>query len=45
MPLILTFASSHFNVAHFNNPEFTPEQWKPEFEYRNGNEKRKRPSQ
>lgn len=25
--------SSHFNTAHFLNPEFQPEQWDPDDEY------------
>lgn len=29
----LTTDSSHFNTAHFLNPDFQPEQWDPEDEY------------
>jgi ubiquitin thioesterase protein OTUB1 len=25
--------SSHYNTAHFNNPDFEPEQWLPGSEY------------
>ena len=35
MPLnaLLTPCSSHFNTAHFLNPDFQPEEWHPEDEY------------
>lgn len=29
----LTRCSSHFNTAHFLNPDFQPEEWHPEDEY------------
>ena len=29
----LTLQSSHFNTAHFLNPDFQPEEWHPEDEY------------
>jgi hypothetical protein len=28
----LKFANSHYNIAHYNNPNFQPEEWTPEFE-------------
>lgn len=31
--LMLTNTSSHFNTAHFLNPDFQPEEWKPDDEY------------
>lgn len=27
-----TFKNSHYNVAHFNNPDFQPEEWRPDDE-------------
>ena len=29
----LTAVSSHFNIAHFLNPDFQPEEWRPDDEY------------
>ncbi|KAJ4362154.1 hypothetical protein N0V95_001502 [Ascochyta clinopodiicola] len=41
----LTPASSHYNTAHFMNPEFQPEEWCPDGEYATGNKGRhKHPS-
>jgi hypothetical protein len=31
--LKLTWTSSHFNTAHFRNPDFQPEEWTPCAEY------------
>lgn len=36
----LTPASSHFNTAHFLNPDFQPEEWSPDGEYTTGNKGR-----
>lgn len=30
---LLTLASSHFNTAHFLNPDFQPEEWRPDDDY------------
>jgi len=32
--------SSHFNTAHFMNPDFQPEEWSPDGEYATGNKGR-----
>jgi hypothetical protein len=32
--------SSHFNTAHFMNPDFQPEEWCPDGEYSTGNKGR-----
>jgi len=36
------FKNSHFNPAHFNNPDFEPEQWSPDADYNTGEKSRKR---
>lgn len=41
----LTNRSSHYNTAHFMNPDFQPEEWCPDGEYATGNKGRhKHPS-
>ena len=35
----LTYHSSHFNTAHFMNPDFQPEEWCPDGEYATSNNK------
>lgn len=37
--LTSTSSSSHYNTAHFMNPDFQPEEWHPEDEYILGNGK------
>ncbi|KAF1941251.1 cysteine proteinase [Clathrospora elynae] len=34
------FRNSHFNTAHYMNPDFEPEQWCPDGDYSNGNKGR-----
>ncbi|KAI9701722.1 MAG: hypothetical protein M1820_006350 [Bogoriella megaspora] len=36
------FRNSHFNTAHFLNPDFEPEQWSPDAEYMTANNSNKR---
>lgn len=38
--LALTNSSSHFNTAHFMNPDFQPEEWCPDGDYATGNKGR-----
>jgi ubiquitin thioesterase protein OTUB1 len=40
----LTIPSSHYNTAHFNNPDFEPEQWTPENDYAAADRPRKKSS-
>lgn len=41
----LTLYSSHYNTAHFMNPDFQPEEWCPDGDYATGNKGRhKHPS-
>ena len=37
---LLTRSSSHYNTAHFLNPDFQPEEWSPDTEYGTGNKGR-----
>lgn len=37
---LLTNPSSHYNTAHFLNPDFQPEEWSPDTEYGTGNKGR-----
>jgi hypothetical protein len=41
--ILLTVYSSHYNPAHFRNPEFKPEQWQPD-EYNTIDKSRKKSS-